>query len=263
MNHLISCSKVHELIGIPVLHEFGSNFALLGHITHPTHRLSFTDVDQLQIATSFSAEHTERVWTDGSVVHGECFWLANAACAALDETQRLRHCGRVSHWNLSAYVAELWGVIIACSAAQFPTTIYCDCLSVVEQAASIFAGETPNPRWTCYPWWLFLHRLTSNRREIQNHPFWIQWIPAHCYEGIPVEILTEELAGLKGTTIEHILHNRLVDAAAKEFGSLTYTPCCLHPNLIAQQLLSSVQIQLVSHNRIVRSVSLFGLGNPM
>lgn len=142
--------------------------------------------------------------------------ITQAACAVLDETRAFRHCGTVFHWSISAYVAELWGVIVACATARFPATIFCDCLSVVEQADKIFAGGSPDSQWACFPWWTFLHRLTQMRETICSPPFRIKWIPAHCYEGIPIDLLNEELAALRGTTLEHILHNRLVDAAAKE-----------------------------------------------
>ena len=220
MNHLLSCHKVHEAIGAPVLHEFGSNFGTLGHVSHPKavarHRLQFSDIEQLAIANSFSAEHKERFWSDGSVAFADCFWLTSAASAVIDEAQEVRYCGSVFHWNLSAYVAELWGVINACSIASFPATIYCDCLSVVEQANSIFDGGTPDCQWACLPWWHYLMRLTQVRRAVHDPPFRIKWIPAHCFEGIPIEILNEELAALRGTTLEHVSQNRLADASAKE-----------------------------------------------
>ena len=225
MMHLLECSHVHELLGPPVLHEFGANFAALGHVTHPTavarQRLRFSNIEDLSIADSFSASHEERFWTDGSVCYADTFWLTSAACAVLDETRTIRHCGPVFHWNISAYVAELWGVISACAQASFPATIYCDCLTVVEQAHKVFQGGLPEDNWACFPWWLFLRRLTQIRRAVRDPPFRIIWIPAHCFEGIPVDLLSEELAALRGTTLEHILHNRLADAAAKECASNT------------------------------------------
>ena len=221
--HLMQCHKVIELLGPPVQHEFGSNFAMLGHFIHPNfiakRRLQFSDVRQIDIASEFSPQHCERIWTDGSVIHADKFWIASAAFAVVDEQHNVRYTGVVRHWNLSAYVAELWAVIFACASARFPTTIFSDCRSVVDQAHELFMGGLPDDNWACANWWSFLHQVVQLRRTQCTCPFKIRWIPAHCFEGIPVELLTEELASCKHTTLEHIQNNRLADAAAKELAN--------------------------------------------
>lgn len=227
LEHLLRCPKVHEILGTPTIHDFGSNFATLGHFQHPAfvakRRLQCSDLESIDLASSFTLGHHERLWTDGSVLFAENFWITHATYAVLDEAQRVRHKGLVQHWNISSYAAELWAILIACAAASFPTTIYCDCLSVVEQAQLLFSGQPPKSSWSHGKWWNFLHRIVQNRQTICTTPFRIMWIPAHCFEGIPTEFLTHDLAALKGTTVEHILHNRLVDAAAKEFAHRTAT----------------------------------------
>ena len=225
LEHLLQCRKVWELLGKPLIHDFGSNFAMLGHLFHPNfvakRRLQCSSIESITLASSFSTHHQERLWTDGSVLYAENFWITNASFAVLDESQKIRHKGLVQHWNLSSYAAELWAVLVACAAASFPTMIFCDCLSVVEQAQIIFAGNKPHITWSHTRWWTFLHHIVCRRREVCDEPCRISWIPAHCYEGIPIELISEDLAALKGTTIEHIWHNRLVDAAAKEFAHST------------------------------------------
>ena len=223
--HLLQCHKVLEVLGAPVHHEFGSNFTLLGHFIHrefvAKRRLQFSDIQQIQIAPAFHTQHHERVWTDGSVVRADKFWITNAAFAVVDEQQNVRYKGVVQHWNLSAYVAELWAVIFACANARFPTTIFCDCRSVVDQAHEIFAGGHPEMTWACHNWWVFLHHVVELRRALCASPFNIAWIPAHCFEGIPVDLLTVDLAASRRTTLEHIQNNRIADAAAKELANQT------------------------------------------
>ena len=214
-------------------HEFGANFATLGHYIHASfaakRRLQFSDIDSVDIASDFHPEHRERVWTDGSVVHADKFWITNAALAILDEQRNVRHQGIVRHWNVSAYIAEFWAIIIACAKASFPTTIFCDCKSVVDQAQKIF--REANPLVTghaihggafCNTWLNFAKRFVLHQ------------IPAHCFEGIPVELLTVELAASRQTTLEHILQNRLVGAAAKDLANNTAV------------VVSEVQIQATS-----------------
>ena len=218
---------------------------MLGHLLHPNfiakRRLQCSSIESITLASSFSMHHQERLWTDGSMLYAENFWITNATFAILDESQKIRHKGLVQRWNLSSYAAELWAVLVACAQASFPTTIYCDCLSVVEQAQSIFAGNQPHSTWSHRRWWTFLHHLVCRRKEVCDEPFRISWIPAHCFEGIPIELISEDLAALKGTTTEHIWHNRLVDAAAKEFAHRTAS---VHPD--TQKL---VQNAIFQHQR--------------
>ena len=142
LGHLLVCPRVHEHLGAPILHDFGSNFATLGHFQHPWYvakrRLQCSDLETIPIASAFSLEHSERVWTDGSVLFANNFWITHATYAVLDEARQIRYRGVVQHWNLSSYAAELWAVLVACATAMFPTTIFCDCKSVVEQTQFIF-----------------------------------------------------------------------------------------------------------------------------
>ena len=44
----------------------------------------------------------------------------------------------------------------------------------------------------------------------------MSWIPAHLFETIPCELITDQMAAARNTTPRHVLFNRLVDAQAKE-----------------------------------------------
>ena len=203
MPRLIQCPQVLATLGAPVLHEFGSSFALLGHIQHPLHvakrRLQISDVDSIGLAQNFSADHFKRMWTDGSVIHAHCFWITNATYAVLDESRTIRHQGLVHHWNVSAYYsAELWAIIVTCARAAFVTYIYSDCQSVVErQADLVFQGGSPSKEWMHFSWWTSLAHIVRLRGTVVSRPFLVEWIPVHCYENIPIELLSNELASLR------------------------------------------------------------------
>ena len=80
--HLLQCEKLHELIGQPVSHEFGPNFFTMGHVHHPSfvgrRRLLHLTANELEISPEFRDGEPRRLWSDGSVVHAERFWLTTA-----------------------------------------------------------------------------------------------------------------------------------------------------------------------------------------
>ena len=55
----------------------------------------------------------------------------------------------------------------------------------------------------------------------------IVWVPAHLYEGIPVELITEEMANLHDTNVQNIACNRRADFAAKQ---AAMHECAVDPN---------------------------------
>ena len=44
----------------------------------------------------------------------------------------------------------------------------------------------------------------------------VQWIPAHCFDQIPIEFITQDMANATQTTLQHISCNRYGDKFAKE-----------------------------------------------
>ena len=68
-------------------------------------------------------------------------------------------------------------------------------------------------------------------------PFRIDLIPAHKLESVPIPTLTDELARLAKTTVRHIIHNRLVDGAARDF-ALRIAP--INPKM-RQELIGAIR----------------------
>ena len=221
MIHLVhQCASIRDVLGSPVLHELGNNFAMLGHVHQPSfvvrRRLLQLQSCALPVSAEFNGSSTHQVWTDGSLVFGENVWLATGTYAVLDEQQNIIHQGQVNHLALSAYCTELWAVLVAVSSATTKLVIYSDCAAVVKQASQIFAGHPPDPSWKCFQWWCSLAQISTERRVDTDHPFRIEWIPAHQYDHIPIELVTEDMARCVHTTLQHITNNRIVDRAARE-----------------------------------------------
>lgn len=258
MAHLVhQCAHLHDSVGVPTIHEVGSNFALLGHVHQPTfvvrRRMLQLQAGSLPLAEQFCPTEIEKVWTDGSLVFGDNIWLATGTYAVLNEDQTIIHKGQVNHLSLSAYTTELWAVLVACSAATTRLAIYSDCLAVVKQANAVFDGERPDPMWRCFHWWIFLADVVANRSAETSRPFNIEWIPAHQYDHIPIELVTEDMARCVNTTLQHIANNRLVDRAAREFAvSIAPIDPQFKPKLIEairshQQWLVGVHASLPTH----------------
>lgn len=128
MDHLTAeCKVLHNDIGAPVGHQLGQNFRTLSHVEHPwfvgRRRFLHQSADGLVPAEYFSPDGLTKRWTDGSVVHGENFWLAVGTFSIIDEGGQTVSCGMVNHWALSSYVTELWAILQVFFSASwaFPT----------------------------------------------------------------------------------------------------------------------------------------------
>ena len=75
-------------------------------------------------------------------------------------------------------------------------------------------------------WWQFLLTIFLQRKPFHQQPLSAAWVPSHVCDDIPFERLTVHDATSRGTTLQHIFHNRCADSAAKS------TLKNLHGNLI-------------------------------
>ena len=91
--NLLQCDKLHEQIGRPIPHEFGPNFLTMGHVHHPLfvarRRLLHLTANELEVSPQFCDGEPRRLWSDGSVVHADRFWLATATYAIVDSNGSL------------------------------------------------------------------------------------------------------------------------------------------------------------------------------
>ena len=230
MPHLTAeCDSLHCEIGVPVAHQLGENFMMLGHVEHPLFiarkRLLHQKSDELVFSESFHAGEITQLWTDGSVIHGENFWLATGTFAIIAADGSMVSAGMVNHWALSSFVTELWAIFRACCQATTPVIVYSDCQSAVTQVHDFLLTGCAQATWLCQPWWARFGELVQLRRQVHPTPFQVQWIPAHQLEEVADNLLTETQAATCGTTVQHILLNRIADRVAKRLAS-RLAPVC-------------------------------------
>ena len=222
LGHLVyECEPLHAVLGKPLLHEMGQNFALAGIVEQPFF-LARRRLVIMKAPTTFpeyNPSSIEEFWTDGSVLWSERFWITTATFAVVGADLQVLAKGLVSYPCLNSYVAELWGLLQACLLGVHRIRIFCDCNSVVEHASKVFATGIADDSWLCQDWWRFLAALTSHRKQQHPHPFEVQWIPAHCFEQLPVEAISAQMAQSRHTSVRHIERNRKADLVAKEFAA--------------------------------------------
>ena len=249
MHHLVyECTALHAIIGPPAQDELGANFQLLGHVEHPRfiakRRLHFSHAADLPVAPDFDGQTCLRFWTDGSLVHGNKFWLMTATFAVVNEDRQVVKQGLVSHWSISAYTAELWAVLWVCITATTKVHIFSDCLTVVQRVHHICQGGSVDLTWSCSEWWKVFAAVLTLRQQHCPQPFVVTWIPAHCLERVPDTMLTDDLAFAAGSTVEHILHNRLCDRTAKALAQ-RLSPVQMDIQVAAEQAVHDHQAWLI------------------
>lgn len=94
-----------------------------------------------------------------------------ATFAIVDDSRQVVKQGLISHWALSAYMAELWAVLWACITASTCVHIYTDCWSVAKNITSICSGGTIDPNWRCAEWWRTFSRVLDQRLQHCSQPF--------------------------------------------------------------------------------------------
>ena len=231
MSHLVyECTALHSLIGKPTLHELGSNFALMGILEQPwflARRRLLCSIPP-SIFQPFQFERIAEFWTDASVLWAERFWLTIATFAVVDDNLQICKKGIVNYPALNSYVAELWGLLQACLLTPFRVHTYCDNQTVVHHATQVFQSGTADESWMCQEWWRCLCELTRTRKQLHPCPFQVTWIPAHCFEHLPIADVTPTMAASKHTTVRNIERNRVADLTAKELAS---TLSAVHPQM--------------------------------
>ena len=201
--------------------SLGPNFPMLGIVEIPfatiREKLVCSNTSHIQVYQWTEPPSTAaHVWTDGSVQLTTHPWLAVAAYAVVGPDQSELAVGRVMHWRLSSYSAELWGVLVAFAMASQPLVIHTDSLTIVQQFSSLLRDGKVQLEWTHANWWNFLFDLLVQRRGLHDSPLQLLWCPAHLLEHLPSTMITEEDAVRVGSSRQDIILNRLADNLAKK-----------------------------------------------
>ena len=205
MNHLVDCPGTQEILGAVPDHKLGPNFRIFGIVEHPAkiaeHRLRWSPLPEV-ISMPFLAEADPlHVWTDGSVIWNDVFWITAGGYAVANEFGTCVAKGPVTHWALSSYTAELWALLVAVALTSQRLQVFTDSQTVANQFKQMVANARVDPHWSHQRWWRKLFAMWNQRLRFVENPIEVIWIAAHCFEHIPIECITEDMAAAKKTTI--------------------------------------------------------------
>ena len=220
MTHLVDCPVAQQKFGKLQDHELGPNFKIFGLVEHPRkiaeHRLRWQPVPPDRSDFFQPDALVKRLWSDGSVIWNTNFWLMSGGFAVVDDTGTCKARGPVLHWSISSYTTELWAVLVAFLQSEQPICIFTDCQTIVRQWHVLQRTNEIDSSWAHPSWWKAIKNAWRQRAQAGGSPLQLKWIPSHVYDDIPFELITDEMLEAKGTTIEHIRHNRFADKIAKE-----------------------------------------------
>ena len=159
---------------------------------------------------------TAHYWTDGSVVLARDFWKTRASYAVIDECGHVVASGKVYHWCLSSYTAELYAIIVAFAASEGPCIIHTDYLTVVQHFHRLSQCDELPFSLQLRAWWVFLFDLIASRQFNGEPVLQLFWCPAHSWDHLPLECVTDEMLATKSLSREDLCFNRKADLVAKE-----------------------------------------------
>ena len=220
-DHLVfKCPLVRENFGVPKFHELGPNFALLGIVEHPLglvkDRMKCSSPWELHVQPIKHLHVSRPLWTDGSVLASDFFWLTSGAFAVVDLTGHCIAKGQVWHWSLCSFTTELWAVIVAAALADSSVIIFTDNKAVAQNFKQMIDLQGVPSHWSHFHWWAFLLDLIDRKYDATGATIDVHWIPAHKFESMPVEFISERLAHSAGTSVIDILFNRKADLYARD-----------------------------------------------
>ena len=199
----------------------GPNFQVLGLVETPwadvTERLQISSTADI-LVEEWSGRDAPPVhlWTDGSVVLSKSYWKTRAAYAVIDSNTCVVAAGKVHHWALSSYTAELFAILVAFASATGPCIIHTDSLTIVQQFQDLLNGSGLPHHLQHYAWWRFLFKLIEERGGQENSPLHIVWCPAHSWDHLPLECISDEMLDFKNLSRADLTNNRKADLVAKE-----------------------------------------------
>ena len=144
------------------------------------------------------------------------YWKTRAAYAVIDSNTCVVASGKVHHWALSSYTAELFAILVAFASATGPCIIHTDSLTIVQQFQDLLSCSVLPHHLQHYAWWQFLFNLIEERGGRENSPLHIVWCPAHNWDHLPLECITDEMLGFKNLSRADLTNNRKADLVAKE-----------------------------------------------
>lgn len=155
------------------------------------------------------------LWSDGSVVFQNYFWLTSAAYAVVNENEETIVAGRVLHVALNSYAAELFAILMAFLVSSCRIRIFSDCQTVVDQFHKLVQTGTLSESMSHLEWWQVILDVWKQRCIIVQEPLQLCWIRAHSFDHVPAALLTEEMAQSVGLTRRQVVCNQCADRCAR------------------------------------------------
>ena len=219
--HLLDeCTALPAHLGPLVRHELGENFTNVGIVEHPIaiarHRLRQSDPRSLDICDFTSPATLTNLWTDGSLLWSQFFWLQAGGFAVIDDVGSCLQHGPVNSLSLTSFTTELWAVLIAVTKTPTSLRVFTDCKTLVDKFNYVIEHGLVPTCWAHYSWWIFLFDIVRRRNLVYRNAVQLFWIPAHKFESIPCDLITSDMAKAAGTTVQNIRLNRIADFSAKE-----------------------------------------------
>ena len=217
--HIVEdCDHVPPHLQIGPKHDLGPNFVGLGLVEHPVAicDVRLQQVSLPEVATFRASDPCQRLWTDGSLVLQESYWLQTAAYAVVNVHREVVAKGRVNHFSLSSYTAELFAGVAAFVTSSVPVEIITDCKTVVNMFFELIELGTVPPNWAHREWWTFFWQVYRDRDIGNGSPCSFVWMPAHQCDDVPLHDIDEEISKRVGWPVDHLICNRLADITAKQ-----------------------------------------------
>lgn len=172
-------------------HEFGSNFMLLVIFEHPVkvadQRLAMTAWDPSCIAVFDPSKPHVSLWTDGSVVFPESFWLTCAAYSIVDEQEQCIEVDCVRHLCLNSYTAELYAILQAFAKQDGPLTIHTDCQTIVDLFQTFLTTERIAKSWSQFGHVVTNCQYLARSQTHSFHAFAVEVAESTCLRPCPAQ----------------------------------------------------------------------------
>ena len=105
---------------------------------------------------------------------------------------------------------------MAFASATGPCVIHTDSLTIVQQFQLLLGHPSLPHHLQHYAWWKFLFQLIDERGGRECSPLHLVWCPAHNWDHLPLECITDEMLDFKNLTRADLINNRKADLVAKE-----------------------------------------------
>ena len=104
------------------------------------------------LADNYQGSTKVLLWTDGSILWGDCFWLTCGGCATVNDQEECIFPSPVQHWNLNSYTVDFFAIAVAFLKTENPVDIFSDCKTLVAHFNITLLGNGVSGDWPLFAW---------------------------------------------------------------------------------------------------------------